>query len=119
MSELSHIRNVLEEIKTMEHVLGVSLISRGGLFILGDAPKGVHQETYAAMSAIMLGAAETTSTEMKESLKNLQIKLNERDLIILSAGSRYMLAITVDGNGENDNIAKHAAQVISRIEITI
>jgi hypothetical protein len=45
--------------------------------------------------------------------------LNDRDLILLSAGSRYMLAITTDGNGENDKIAKHAAQVISRVEITI
>lgn len=119
MGELSNIRSVLDEIKAMEHVSGVSLISRGGLYILGDAPKGVHQETFAAMSAIMLGAAETTSTEMKDNLKSLQIKLNERDLLLLSAGSRYLLTITTDGKGENDKIAKHAAQVISRVDITI
>jgi len=119
MGELSHIRNVLDEIKGLEHVSGVSLISRGGLYILGDAPKGVHQETFAAMSAIMLGAAETTSVEMKDNLKHLSLKLNDRDLIIIGAGSRYMLAITTDGSGENNKIAHSASQIISRVDITI
>ncbi len=77
MGELTHIRNVLEQVKALDHVSTVSLISRGGLYILGDSPKGVHQETFAAMSAIIFGAAETSSAEMKDSLSHIQVILNE------------------------------------------
>jgi len=119
MGELTHVRNVLEEIKRLEHVLGVSLVSRGGLFILGDTPKGVHQETFAAMAAIMLGAAETSSAELKDTLGQVQINLKEKDVILIGAGTRYLLAIVMDGNGDNDKIANSAGQIISRVEITI
>jgi predicted regulator of Ras-like GTPase activity (Roadblock/LC7/MglB family) len=119
MGELAHIRNVLEEIKRMEHVIGVSLISRGGLFILGETPKGVHQETFAAMAAIMLGAAETSSAELKDTLNQVQINLKDKDIILIGAGTRYLLAIVMDGKGDNDRTAKAAGQIINRVEITI
>jgi len=119
MGELAHIRNVLEEIKRMEHVIGVSLISRGGLFILGETPKGVHQETFAAMTAIMLGAAETSSAELKDTLGQVQINLKEKDIILIGSGSRYLLAIVMDGKGDNEKTAMSASQIIGRVDITI
>ncbi|MDD1746244.1 MAG: roadblock/LC7 domain-containing protein [Methanomassiliicoccales archaeon] len=119
MGELAHIRNILEEIRRLEHVIGVSLISRGGLFILGDTPKGVHQETFAAMAAIMLGAAETSSAELKDNLSHVQINLVEKDVVLVGAGTRYLLAIVMDGKGDNDKAAKAASNVVNRVEITI
>jgi predicted regulator of Ras-like GTPase activity (Roadblock/LC7/MglB family) len=119
MGELAHIRKVLDEIKALEYVTGVSLISRGGLFILGDAPKGVHQETFAAMAAIMLGAAETSSAELKGNLNYVEINLNEKDVILVTASSKFLLALFTDGKGESKIIAKRAMQIISGVEITI
>jgi predicted regulator of Ras-like GTPase activity (Roadblock/LC7/MglB family) len=119
MGELAHIRNVLEEIKALEHVTGVSLMSRGGLFILGDTPKGVHQETFAAMAAIMLGAAETSSAELKDNLCQVQVNLEQKDVILVGAGTRYLLAIVTDGKSENSKLAKKASEIIGRVEITI
>lgn len=119
MGELAHIRNVLDEIKGLEHVSDVSLVSRGGLYIMGDSPKGSHPETLSAMNAIMIGAAETTSAELKDGLRYMMIKLMEKDLILVGAGSRYMLAIVTDGDGENDKIVKLATQIIGRVDISI
>jgi predicted regulator of Ras-like GTPase activity (Roadblock/LC7/MglB family) len=109
----------LNEIKGLEHVTDVSLVSRGGLYIMGDSPKGSHPETISAMNAIMIGAAETTSAELKDGLRYMMIKLMEKDVILLGAGTRYMLAIVTDGAGENDNIAKLATQIIGRVDISI
>jgi predicted regulator of Ras-like GTPase activity (Roadblock/LC7/MglB family) len=119
MGELAHIRKILEEIKSLDHVSGVSLMSRGGLYILGDTPKGVHQETFAAMSAIMLGAAETSSAELKDSLSHVQVNLEQKDVILVGAGTRYLLAIVMDGKGDNSKVAKSASEIIGRVEITI
>ncbi|MEM0448657.1 MAG: roadblock/LC7 domain-containing protein [Methanomassiliicoccales archaeon] len=119
MGELAHIRNVLEEIKSLEHVTGVSLMSRGGLFILGDTPKGVHQETFAAMAAIMLGAAETSSAELKDNLRQVQVNMEQKDVILIGAGTRYLLAILTDGKSENSQVAKKASEIVGKVEITI
>ncbi len=119
MGELSHIRNVLDEIKGLEHVSDVSLVSRGGLYIMGDSPKGSHPETFSAMNAIMIGAAETMSAELKDGLRYMMIKLMEKDLILVGAGARYMLAIVTDGAGENDAIVKSATQIIGRMDISV
>ena len=106
MGELSQIRNVLEEIKNFEHVMDVSLISRGGMYISGDPPRGVHQETFAAMSAIILGAAETTSAELKDNLAKVVLQLSGRNLILTGAGPRYLLAVATDAEADVNRISE-------------
>lgn len=117
MGEISQVRAVLEEIKHLDHVQEVSLISRGGMYVLGDGPKGVHLETYAAMSGIMVGAAETTAAELKDNLKHVIIKLTDRDLILMGASNRYILCITTDGKDEGSRVSKSAAQIISKVDL--
>ncbi len=119
MGELSQIRGVLEEIKKLDHVIDVSLISRGGMYISGDPPRGVHQETFAAMSAIILGAAETTSAELKDSLGRVVLQLAGRNLILTAAGPRYLLAVATDSDGDIGKIASEAKEKISKVEITL
>jgi len=119
MGEWSHIRDVLNDIENLDHVLDVSFVSRGGLYIMGDPPSGAHQETFAAMLAIILGAAETTSAELKDSLKSVTIELSDRDLILTEAGPRYMLAITVDREGDIPSIIREAKKRIASVEINI
>lgn len=116
---MSQIRNVLEEIKNFEHVMDVSLISRGGMYISGDPPRGVHQETFAAMSAIILGAAETTSAELKDNLAKVVLQLSGRNLILTGAGPRYLLAVATDAEADVNRIATEAKEKISKVEITL
>lgn len=116
---MSQIRNVLEEIKNFEHVMDVSLISRGGMYISGDPPRGVHQETFAAMSAIILGAAETTSAELKDNLAKVVLQLSGRNLILTGAGPRYLLAVATDAEADVNRIAAEAKEKISKVEITL
>jgi len=71
------------------------------------------------MSAIMLGAAETSSAELKDNLSHVQVNLIEKDVILVGAGSRYLLAIVTDGKSDNSKVAKTAGEIIGRVEITI
>ncbi|MGD0057010.1 MAG: roadblock/LC7 domain-containing protein [Methanomassiliicoccales archaeon] len=119
MGELSQIRNVLEDIKNLEHVKDVSLISRGGMYISGDPPKGVHQETFAAMSAIILGAAETTSAELKDNFNRVVLQLAGRNLILTGAGPRYLLVVATDAEGDVGKISTEAKEKISKVEMTL
>ena len=119
MNEMSPVRSALDEIKKMDHVLDASLVSRGGMYVMGGPLKGLHRETYAAMSAIVIGAAETTSTELKDKLNNVTIELTEQTVILISIGPKYLLAILVDQGADNEKIVTQTRDVMSNVEMII
>jgi predicted regulator of Ras-like GTPase activity (Roadblock/LC7/MglB family) len=116
MSELSPVRSALDEIKKQDHVLDASLVSRGGMYVMGGPIKGIHRETFAAMSAIILGAAETTSTELKDKLNKVSIELTEQNLVLIGIGPKYLVAIMMDQEGDQDKVANMARDLMSRVE---
>jgi len=116
MTEWSKVSEILDEIRAQESILDVSLISRGGMYIMGDPPGGVHHETFAAMSAIIMGAAETTSSELRDSLNKVVIMLAEKDLVLTSAGPKYMIAIALRLNNDVNATMREAREKISRLE---
>jgi predicted regulator of Ras-like GTPase activity (Roadblock/LC7/MglB family) len=119
MAELSPVRSALDEIKNQDHVLDASLISRGGMYIMGGPVKGIHRETYAAMSAIMIGAAETASTDLKDQLVKVRIDLTEQILLLVAVGPKYLVALLVDFNADIDSISKNAKTIMSRIDMEL
>jgi predicted regulator of Ras-like GTPase activity (Roadblock/LC7/MglB family) len=116
MSELSPVRSALDEIKKQDHVLDASLVSRGGMYVMGGPIKGIHRETFAAMSAIILGAAETTSTELKDKLNKVSIELTEQNLVLIGIGPKYLVAVMMDQEGDQDQVATMARDLMSRVE---
>ncbi len=74
----------------------VTLVSRSGMHIAGEVPEKAHKETYVAMSAILLGAAETATNELNEELSHVIIELKKSDIMILNGGSNSILAIKVN-----------------------
>ncbi len=59
MDSQARIDTVLEEIANEKGVLGVSLVSRDGLAVRGAGRLELRRETFSAMTATVLGAAET------------------------------------------------------------
>jgi predicted regulator of Ras-like GTPase activity (Roadblock/LC7/MglB family) len=116
MVEWSKVSDILDEIRALESVLDVSLISRGGMYVMGDPPSGVHQETYGAMSAIIMGAAETTSSELKDSLYNIIICLAERNLVLANVGNRYMISIALLPDSDVGSAMSEARERITRLQ---
>ena len=119
MAEWSKVSDILDEIRAEDSVLDVSLISRGGMYVMGNAPQDVHEETYAAMSAIIMGAAETTSSELKDNLTDVVLKLTEKNLILTAVGPRYMMAIGLEPKGDLEDLMGRVRGKISEIEVTL
>lgn len=115
MAEWSKVSDILDEIRALDSVLDVSLISRGGMYVMGDPPPNVHQETYAAMAAIIMGAAETTTSELKDSLYNVIVCLGERNLVLANVGTRYMIAIALLPDGDVGSTMSNAKDSILRL----
>jgi len=119
MSEPSPVRSALDQIKSQDHVLDASLVSRGGMYIMGGPLKGIHRETFAAMAAIILGAAETTSTELKDKLSQVTIDLTEQTLILIGIGTKYLVTILMDQEGDKGKVADLARELMANAESVI
>ena len=84
---------ILNELKTIKGVVSVTLVSRSGMFIAGDFPENTHSEVYAAMSAIILGAAEATAIEAKLELSHASIDYITSHQYLFGCGTKAILVL--------------------------
>lgn len=95
MPNIPMVESVLNDLKAREDVKDALVVSRSGMHIAGSPPSGAHLETFVAMSAILLGAAETATSELKETLQYLSINLKDTKVLIFSAGPKALLVTRV------------------------
>ncbi len=98
MADVASIEKVLSELESYPGVDGAILISRSGMHIAGNVPEGAHAETYVAMFAILLGAAETAISELKEKLDLVLINLEQSKVMVINNGPKalYVLRLSLD-----------------------
>lgn len=100
MADVTSIEEVLTDLESFPGVNEAVLISRSGMHIAGNVPDGAHAETYVAMFAILLGAAETAISELKEKLDAVLINLETSKVMVVNNGPKalYVLRLTSDVN---------------------
>ncbi len=90
---------LLADLKNIGGVEASIAASRDGLLIRGNMPKEKLLASLAAMSATMLGAAETATTQVEKGLPTRIIVESEHGrLIIVGAGSKALLIILANSN---------------------
>lgn len=95
MADIAALDEVLSEITRIDGVSDAVLVSRSGMHIAGSVPKGAHTETFVAMFAILLGAAETATSELKEKLDNVIINLESSKVVIVNNGPKAIFVLRV------------------------
>ncbi len=91
MSPAESLERILKEIQEKSDVSNVTLVSRDGKHIAGDVPKKAHNETYIAMSAILLGSAETATSEVDEKLNYVLVELDDSRILIQDSNTFAIL----------------------------
>lgn len=88
------LEKILSDLGRMGDVEASAIVSRDGLLMASDIPKEVHAETFAAMSATMLGAAETAISELKKGTPDrVIVESKEAKLIATGAGAKAFLVV--------------------------
>lgn len=95
MADISEIEKILREIEGREGVHEAFLVTRSGIYIAGDLPKGVERETYASMFAVLLGSAETATSQMKEPMHGVTVYLQDSKLVVLADGPKGLFVLRV------------------------
>ena len=98
MADVASIEECLSDLEGYPGVNEAVLISRSGMHIAGNVPDGAHAETYVAMFAILLGAAETAISELKERLDAVLINLEESKVMVVNNGPKALYVLRLAGD---------------------
>jgi predicted regulator of Ras-like GTPase activity (Roadblock/LC7/MglB family) len=94
MSTKSLIEECLRELKKVGGIEASAIVTRDGLLVSADISVGVDEETFAAMSASMVGAAETAMSEVKAgNVSRVIVESDEHRMISLGAGPKVLLIV--------------------------
>ncbi len=116
MADTAAIESILHEIEKSEGIEEAILVSRNGTYIAGTVPHAVHVETFAAMFAILLGAAENSTSELKEVLDNVVINLETSKMVIVHGGPKALLVLRMPKSMDSQGIKHTMEKYIERIE---
>lgn len=87
-------KNILNELESEADVNQSFIISRDGLLIARDACSGASAEALAAMTATLLGAAETAMDEIGGGVPSQAIvESKKHSLVVMGAGPQALLAV--------------------------
>jgi predicted regulator of Ras-like GTPase activity (Roadblock/LC7/MglB family) len=97
----------IEELKTSVEAVAVAIVSDDGRMLQGALPSGVSDESFAVMSATIVGAAATVSSDLKQTPPDhIIIRGNDFTMIVarFDAGS---LLVTVVGTAADPDQLTH------------
>lgn len=116
MADTAAIETILHEMEASEGIQDAILVSRNGTYIAGTVPHGVHVETFAAMFAILLGAAENSTSELKEVLDNVVINLESSKLVIVHCGPKALMVLHMPKAADSSGVKRTIEKYLGRIE---
>ncbi|MFQ5837190.1 MAG: roadblock/LC7 domain-containing protein [Thermoplasmata archaeon] len=95
MADSAKIEEILRDIESLEGVNEAILVSRSGMYIAGKLPSEVHAETYASMFAVLLGAADTATAELREQLSSVVVNLENSKVVVIADGPKALFVLRV------------------------
>lgn len=116
MADIPRIQEILHEIESLEGVSEAILVSRSGMYIAGDLPPKVHRETYASMFAVLLGAADTATSEMDETLSSVVIHLERSKIVVIAKVPKALYVLRVARDVNVDRLKETLGRYTSRLE---
>jgi len=98
-SKIETLLEILRKLTEVGDVEGSAIVTRTGLLIASNLPEDINAETFAAMSATVIGAADTAISELKgNDVSGVIIEGEEAKLIMMDAGPNTILVSMVAKN---------------------
>ncbi len=114
--EMKALEEALSDLRGMPDIKGVLLASTSGAYIAGEPPSSAHLETFTTMSAILLGAAQTATKELKDHLRYVEVKLEGSMLIVMPAGDQALLVMEAEDKGDKAATLSAGMEASRKIE---
>src|SRR3972149_950102 len=97
MTTTEILEEALNNLKNIGGIEASVVASRDGLLIHSTVSRKLHAETFAAMSATMLGAAETATTELGKGIpERIIVESDDGKIIATGAGTKAILLVMTE-----------------------
>jgi hypothetical protein len=94
------LERVLEELRKAGDVEASAIVRRDGLMIASDLPTRIEPRTVAAMTAALVGTAETCSSELKRGIfEEIIVDSENGKIVALGAGKLAILVSLMQKDG--------------------
>jgi len=116
----SQLGNVLRRLKEAG-VTASAVVSRDGIILQSDMESGEEEkETFAAMAAAVLGAAETATSELKQGVpRRIIIESGGRMLIEVGAGPMALLVASVSPDVSMETAAREIDRAAAEVRALV
>jgi predicted regulator of Ras-like GTPase activity (Roadblock/LC7/MglB family) len=109
-------RELLAKATQQEGIVGASLITRDGLSVMNTNESVGAPETFSAMSAALMGAAETAFYELGGSGEIRVTAEAEKHKMVALGASRDMLLVVVGNRGtDTRTLLGHAENIATKL----
>ncbi len=99
MTATEMLERILNDLKHIGGIEASAVASRDGLLISSTVSRKFHADTFAAMAATMLGAAETATTELGKGIpERVIVESKHGKIIATGAGPKALLLVTTESN---------------------
>ncbi len=116
MADAAALESILKEIEALDGVNEAVLVSRSGMFIAGSVPEGVFQDTFVAMFAILLGAAETATSELKDRIDTVVLNLESSRIVVVNDGPKALYVLRTRKDADLTAIKGHLERLSRKVE---
>ncbi len=106
------VNDILGELNNNPKVITSLVISKSGMHIAGQPPAEVHLETFIAMAAILVSAAESATSGLKGELENVFVELDRSTIIIDSVGNKGVLVVVTNTKDNHDSLHEQVKKAI-------
>ncbi|HEY5539807.1 MAG TPA: roadblock/LC7 domain-containing protein [Thermoplasmata archaeon] len=116
MADQPALDSILKEIEAIEGVHSAVLVGRSGQYLAGTIPEGATPDTFVAMFAILVGAAETASSELKERLDTVILTMEASKIVVVNDGPKAIFVLRTRKDADLGRIKTHLERFSRRIE---
>jgi len=116
MADISALESILKDIEGIPGVHDAVLVSRSGMHIAGSVPEGAHTETFVAMFAILLGAAETATSELRDRLDTVTLELEASRIFIVNNGPKAIFVLRTARDADLAMVRSEIGRFSRRVE---
>jgi len=101
------LKSVLMEFNRNAGVLASALVTRDGILISSALPEDIDAEAFAAMTATMVGAAETAFSELKAGIAERVIVEGSRVKIVAMGAAEDVIFVAMAESGATLGLILH------------
>ena len=115
------INGVLAEINSIDGIEASAVVSRDGLLVSANMPNGQDAETIAALTATMMGAAETAISELNRgNISQIIVESDMVKIVCVDMGKRALLVLSMPSSTEiegiRDNLISTKNKIVSVLD---